>query len=109
MLTYLIHLENFTSNSNIGLFSTIESIQKQISEREINEDLESLLFERKKQLGVLYASAIPPLSEHSEEQLQGIISRKTNLIDGALVFYEFIKEYTLLSSYQKRLIKMLHW
>ena len=101
-----VYLGNLTSDSNIGLFSAIESIQKQISSREINDNLECLLFQRKKQLGVLDSNAISPLSEYSDEQLQGIISRKTNLIDGALIFYEFIKEYTLLSANQKLLIKM---
>ena len=53
--------------------------------------------------------AISPISDLSEADIENLISGKTNLIDGILVFREFMKEYTSLGLQQKRVISMMHY
>lgn len=53
--------------------------------------------------------AISPISDLSETDIENLISGKTNLIDGILVFREFMKEYTSLGLQQKRVISMMHY
>ena len=107
LLKHLIFIES-ENIKNIGLFSAIENIQSQITLREKNEYLDDLIFQRKIQLGIIRQSAIPPITDRTEEQIINTISRKANLIDGIIIFKEFMKEYTYVGNQQKQVIKMMH-
>jgi len=94
------------SGANIGLFDTVEGIQRQISDREKRVSFDDILYFRKKQLGMLDHYSIEPMGEMTEEEINNYITRSTNLVDGVLIFQEFIKEYTVLGAQQKHSIKM---
>lgn len=50
---------------------------------------------------------ISPLSDMSKEDVERLIETKTNLIDGILIFDEFMKEYTFAGKMQKRNIRLM--